>query len=74
MEEAGYTARLSPNGENVSFSKTESNDINITDDQVFNETKEIVQYDSSLDNYRIISSNSSTVGDLIIKIEIYQKN
>jgi hypothetical protein len=74
MEEAGYTARISPNGENVSFSKTESNDINITDDQVFNETKEISQHDNSLDNYSIISSNSSTVGDLIIKIEIYQKN
>jgi hypothetical protein len=73
MEDAGYNSTFSPNGENVSFSKTETNDIITKDDQVFNETKELGQYDNSLDNYKILSSNSSVVGDFIIKTEIYQK-
>ena len=73
MKEAGYTASFSPNGENVSFSKTEANDIENDAIEVYNETKELGQYDSSLDNYKILSSNSSVVGDFIIKVEIYQK-
>lgn len=73
MKEAGYTAYFSPNGENVSFSKAETTDIKNEESEAFNETKELGQYDRSLDNYKILSSNSSVVGDFIIKVEIYQK-
>jgi hypothetical protein len=73
MEAAGYTSSFSKNRENVSFSKVEENDIENDDNFVYNETTETGNYNSSLDNYKIISNNSSTVGDLLIKIEIYQK-
>jgi hypothetical protein len=73
MEQSGYTSFFSKNRENVSFSKIEDKDIKNDNNFVYNETKEAVNYDSTLDNYKLISNNNTVVGDLIIKIEIYKK-
>lgn len=72
MEAAGFDSAISKNKENVSFTKTEE-EIVESEIEVYNETRNATRYDRSLDNYKILSSTDSVVGNNMIRIQIYEK-